>query len=73
MALLRRACWRRVDSGAFNHQTPDNGLEPPPAEEEVTPEQLAEIERFLAMIEEAETALGCDYPEGPMSPNGCHW
>lgn len=40
------------------------------------PEDLAwiqEMERLMAEEANGETALGCDYSDGPMSPTGCQW
>ena len=74
---LLREQTRRLEASAF--------LPPPPlpprrrircgagGEE---PEDLAwiqEMERLMAEEANGETALGCDYSDGPMSPLGSQW
>jgi len=43
------------------------GSEPGPTEEE---DPDAALEELLAS---AECGMGCDYPEGPLSPEGARW
>jgi len=31
------------------------------------------LEALRVQFEDGETANGCDYPDGPLSPNGCLW
>lgn len=31
------------------------------------------LEALRGQFEDGETANGCDYPDGPLSPNGCLW
>ena len=31
----------------------------------------AKYEQYMRCMEDAETADGCDWPEGPISPTGC--
>ena len=33
----------------------------------------AQYEQYMRRMEDAETADGCDWPEGPMSPTGVRW
>jgi len=33
----------------------------------------AYYEAHVAMLDEGETAAGCDWPDGPLSPTGCFW
>lgn len=34
---------------------------------------IQEMERLMAEEENGETAFGCDYSDGPMSPTGGQW
>jgi hypothetical protein len=33
----------------------------------------AYYEAHMAMLDDGETATGCDWPDGPLSPTGCVW
>ena len=72
MPRTHRAHWKRATAPEFN-DIPKKPS-PPEDEEELTAEERAGIERL--MLEElisAECALGTDYSDGPMSPQGCYW
>jgi hypothetical protein len=69
----RRACWRHGAKSARNAPIPLHHPAPPIVEESFTAQEIAEIERVLEQMANGESAMGCDYPDGPMSPNGCQW
>ena len=46
---------------------------PAMADNELSVQEMAEVEWMLRLMTDAEGAMGCDYPEGPMSPPGCVW
>ena len=68
----KHAPWRQSKS-VRNEPLPFRRAVPPVAHEELSADELAEIERMLEMMASAESVMGCDYPEGPMSPSGCLW
>jgi hypothetical protein len=72
MLGLRRASWRATTTVRNNPRRFTFGT-PPPEHEDVSAQELAEIERTLQLMEDGECAMGCDYPDGPMSPSGCLW
>ena len=73
MEKMRDGDWRHAAKSV--HKKPQNfNRKTPPVEEEGTSvEEMAEIERMLAQLADAECAMGCDYSEGSMSSTGCHW
>ena len=63
-------------------QTAWTPSQPPPAlpptrdqEAEVggTAAEPTEEEVLAALLADAECEMGCDWPEGPLSPSGCRW
>ena len=73
MPTTRRAAWRRPTKPARNEPLPFNRAEPPAAHEDLSSQEMAEIEWMLELMGSAECAMGCDYSDGPMSPSGCQW
>jgi len=72
MPRTRHAAWPPPAKSFRNEPVRLNQVAPPPRDE-TTPDELAEIEWMLQLMESAECAMGCDYPDGPMSPTGCYW
>ena len=73
MPMTRHAPRRRASKPARNEPLPLHREVPPMEDEDLTSQEMAEIERILETMAGAESAMGCDYPEGPMSPSGCAW
>ena len=44
-----------------------------PEEAEAEMEALCAAYEARALREEGECLAGCDSPDGPLSPTGCHW
>jgi hypothetical protein len=52
---------------------PPGGVRAPGAADPDDEAWNAFLEALGVRFEEGETADGCDWPDGPLSPNGCLW
>lgn len=71
MQNIRRASWRSSAKPARNPRLAVDRPVPPIENEDASREEMDEIERLLELRENGECEMGCDYPDGPMSPSGC--
>ncbi len=72
--LARRKAWKQPRTATA--LPPPPRTRPPLATSTASGDEedlYARFEAEQAMREAAECAMGCDYPEGPLSPSGCRW